>query len=129
MPGNFYGNGKYHQGYKMMALSHLSNSSSGFHKLKKYAKASGHLDVALTQIGQVLFHMPPDPDGLWITRVAAEALNQDDADAMRNGFYTGAPEFQRDTLHRSRRRARKRTGYSISEESRGHRKRRTLSLH
>jgi hypothetical protein len=49
---------------------------------------SGHLEVALTHVGQVLFHCPPDPDGLWINRAAAEVLNAKDADKIRNGFST-----------------------------------------
>ena len=47
---------------------------------------SGHLEVALTHVGQVLFYCPPDPDGLWINRAVAEALNAMDADKMRHGF-------------------------------------------
>lgn len=47
---------------------------------------SGHLEVALTHVGQVLFHCPPDPDGLWINRAVAEVLNSKDADEIRNGF-------------------------------------------
>ena len=47
---------------------------------------SGHLEVALTHVGQVLFNCPPDPDGLWINRAVAEALNARDADKMRHGF-------------------------------------------
>lgn len=50
---------------------------------------SGHLEVALTHVGQVLFHCPPDPDGqLWIDCAAAEVLNSRDTDEMRNGFAT-----------------------------------------
>ncbi|MCD6297297.1 MAG: hypothetical protein J7M30_09095, partial [Deltaproteobacteria bacterium] len=49
---------------------------------------SGHLEVALTHVGQVLFHCPPDPDGLWINRAVAEVLNSKDADETRNGFAT-----------------------------------------
>lgn len=50
---------------------------------------SGHLEVALTHVGQVLFHCPPDPDGqLWINHAAAEVLNSRDADKIRNGFAT-----------------------------------------
>ena len=51
---------------------------------------SGHLEVAMIHIGQVLIHAPPDPDGLWIHRVAADALNKEDAEAMREGFRGGA---------------------------------------
>ena len=47
---------------------------------------SGHLEVALIHVGQVLFYCPPDPDGLWINRAVAEALNARDADKMRHGF-------------------------------------------
>lgn len=49
---------------------------------------SGHLEVALTHVGQVLFHCPPDPAGLWINRAAAEVLNSKYADEIRNGFAT-----------------------------------------
>ncbi len=49
---------------------------------------SGHLEVALTHVGNVLIHCPPDPDGLWIHRAAAEALNAKAAQEMRNGFGT-----------------------------------------
>jgi len=48
---------------------------------------SGHIEVALTHVGNVLIHCPPDPDGFWINRAAAEALNAKDAEEMRNGFY------------------------------------------
>ncbi len=50
---------------------------------------SGHLEVALTHVGQVLFYCPPEPDGLWINRSVAEALNASDADKMRHGFSLG----------------------------------------
>ena len=50
---------------------------------------SGHLEVALNNIGQVLTHCPRDPDGLWIHRSVAEALNDRNADEMRRGYNTG----------------------------------------
>lgn len=50
---------------------------------------SGHLEVALSQIGNVLIHCPPDPDGLWIHRTVTEALNAKDAEKMRSGFRLG----------------------------------------
>ncbi|MFH0768745.1 MAG: hypothetical protein V1932_04160 [Chloroflexota bacterium] len=43
-------------------------------------------EVALTHVGKVLIHCPPDTDGLWINHAAAEALNAKDAEEMRNGF-------------------------------------------
>ncbi|HVU39292.1 MAG TPA: hypothetical protein VHC95_13240 [Opitutales bacterium] len=48
--------------------------------------ASGHLEVALSHVGQVLSHARPDPDGLWISRPVAEVLNASDMEAARNGF-------------------------------------------
>lgn len=50
---------------------------------------SGHLEVALINIGKVLIHTPPDPDGLWIRRSVAAALNDREADDMRDGYRTG----------------------------------------
>lgn len=55
---------------------------------KKECDESGHLEVALIEIGKVLFYSPPDPSGLWINRVVAEALNEKDLEKMRNGFCT-----------------------------------------
>lgn len=71
-------------------------SSSGFFdgkafvqwvtEVKKLATASGHFDVAMSQIGQVLPYSPPDQNGLWIHHSVAEILNNKDADRMRSGF-------------------------------------------
>jgi len=47
---------------------------------------SGHLEVALTHVGSVLIHCPPDPGGLWVNCAVAEALNGKDAEEMRIGF-------------------------------------------
>lgn len=49
---------------------------------------SGHLEIALSKVGQVLIHVPADPGGLWVHRSAAEVLNSKDAKAMRNGYQT-----------------------------------------
>jgi len=57
--------------------------------VKEKCESSGHLEVALSTIGGVLIHYIPDPDGLWIHRALAEALNAEDADRMRNGFSIG----------------------------------------
>ena len=54
--------------------------------IKEVCAESGHLEVALTHIGQVLFYCPPDPQGLWIDQTAADALNGKNAEKMRNGF-------------------------------------------
>lgn len=53
---------------------------------KAICTESGHLEVAYTHIGQVLYYSPSDPDGLWINRIVAEALNSRDADKIRHGF-------------------------------------------
>jgi len=58
-------------------------------RVKNICTESGHLQVALTHVGEVLIHCPPDSDGLWINRTAAEALNAGDAEDMRRGFTTG----------------------------------------
>ncbi len=58
--------------------------------VKKICDETGHLEVALMHIGQVLFYCPPDPGGLWIDKSVAEALNGIDASNMRKGFRTEA---------------------------------------
>ncbi|MBC7344624.1 MAG: hypothetical protein H5U03_04245, partial [Clostridia bacterium] len=68
-------------------------NEEGFSKWLQRVKAlcteSGHLEVALFHIGQVLIHAPSDPSGLWIHRAVASALNDRDAENMRKGFRTG----------------------------------------
>ncbi len=54
---------------------------------KRICSESGHLEVALTHVGNVLFYCPADSGGLWIDHAAAEALNANDAEKMRGGFY------------------------------------------
>lgn len=49
---------------------------------------TGHLEVAMVLVGEVMTCVPPDPDGLWIDRAAASALNGRSADSMRSGFRT-----------------------------------------
>lgn len=56
--------------------------------VRELCEASGRLDVAMIQAGSVLIHVPPDPDGLWINRGVAGALNARDAEHLRNGFST-----------------------------------------
>ena len=54
--------------------------------VKTACTESGHIEVALSHVGNVLIHCPPDPDGLWIHRAAAEVLNAKDVEIMRRGF-------------------------------------------
>ena len=56
--------------------------------VQKSTEESGHLNIAMSQLGQVLPYAPPDPDGLWIHKTVADALNAKSADKMRSGFTT-----------------------------------------
>ena len=58
-------------------------------RVKLLCTESGHLEVALINIGEVLIHAPADPDGLWIHRAVATELNDREADKLRDGFRTG----------------------------------------
>lgn len=58
-------------------------------RVKEVCTESGHLEVALINIGEVLIHTPPDPAGLWIRRAVAASLNDRESDDMRAGFRTG----------------------------------------
>jgi len=58
-------------------------------RVKEIFTESGHLEVALIHIGEVLIHCPSDTNGLWINRTIASALNARDAEDMRSGFRTG----------------------------------------
>jgi len=57
-------------------------------KVKERCKESGHTEIAMSMVGQVLIHTPHDPDGLWIHHTAAKILNAKDAKSMREGFTT-----------------------------------------
>lgn len=55
-------------------------------EIREVCTESGHLSVALSHVGCVLFYSPADPDGLWIHRTIAQALNEKDAEKLRSGF-------------------------------------------
>ncbi len=55
-------------------------------EVKQSCEHSGHLKIALDQIGKVFAHYRPDPDGLWIHKSIAEMLNERDSDEMRSAF-------------------------------------------
>ena len=57
--------------------------------MKETCEKTGHVEVAMSQLGQTLIYAPPDPDGLWIHKTVAEALNAKDAEELRRGFSTG----------------------------------------
>ena len=75
----------------MIAKDHLDGEAfeNWLDSVKSITKASGHFGVAMNQIGQMLVHAPRDPDGLWIHRVIAAALDSRDAGEMRRGFSMG----------------------------------------
>jgi hypothetical protein len=56
--------------------------------VRKECSETGHLEIAMTRVGHVLIHVPADPNGLWIHRAAAAALNAKGAEDMRSGFRT-----------------------------------------
>jgi len=58
-------------------------------RVKEICSSSGHLEVAMITIGEVLIHCPEDESGLWINKTVAEALDARNADDMRSGFVTG----------------------------------------
>jgi hypothetical protein len=58
-------------------------------KAKELTKESGHLRIAMDQLGQALAHAPADPSGLWIHKAIAEALDSRDVPEMRKAFTTG----------------------------------------
>jgi hypothetical protein len=58
-------------------------------EVKKLCIESGHFGVAMSQIGQALAYAPQDPEGLWIHRSIAAALDSKDAAQMRLSLTTG----------------------------------------
>lgn len=67
---------------------HGGDLISWLNDVKEKCMESGHLEAALDIAGQVLFHVPSDPDGLWIDESAAQVLEQNDesAERLRSGF-------------------------------------------
>ena len=58
-------------------------------EMKETCDKTGHLEVALSQLGQTLIYAPADPNGLWIHKTVAEALNAKEVEEIRRGFHTG----------------------------------------
>ena len=63
-----------------------TNFRKWFETVKEISRESGHFDVAMSHIGNVLVYAPPDPSGLSIERAAAEVLNNPENDIMRQGY-------------------------------------------
>lgn len=58
-------------------------------EVKRLTTESGHFKIAMDQLGQALAYAPADPDGLWIHKSIAEALDAKDVPEMRFAFTTG----------------------------------------
>lgn len=57
-----------------------------FNEVKTKTIESGHYEVAMTHLGQILFYADPDPNGLWIHQSVAELLDGRDNNHIRQGF-------------------------------------------
>jgi len=57
--------------------------------MEEIVNTSGHYDVAMIQLGDVLVNSPEGPDGLWIHPVIAEAMNKRERSSLRDGYSTG----------------------------------------
>lgn len=55
---------------------------------KSICDESGHTEVALIHVGDVLIHAPSDASGLWIDGTVASALNDREHEHMRRGYST-----------------------------------------
>jgi hypothetical protein len=58
-------------------------------RMKEICEETGHTDIALQTVGQVLIHVPVDTSGLWINKTVAKSLNAEDHDHMRRGYGVG----------------------------------------
>ncbi|MDY6364115.1 MAG: hypothetical protein SPL73_04410 [Cyanobacteriota bacterium] len=72
----------------------LVNETYSYDKFKEWfdyvtceLKKSGHLKVALYNIGEILYNVPTDSDGFWINKDIAALLNKKENEDMRHGFY------------------------------------------
>ena len=57
--------------------------------MEEIARESGHYDVAMSHLGDVLVNSPEEPNGLWIHPVIADAMNNKDRSRLRDGYETG----------------------------------------
>ena len=62
--------------------------ASWLERVKELSTETGHYEVSMIKVGEVLYYTPEDADGFWINRVVAECLNGRNADDMRSGFRT-----------------------------------------
>ena len=55
-------------------------------EVKSECEQSGHLDIAISIFGRVLFNAPKNDDGFWIADPVAKLLEEESSLEMRNGF-------------------------------------------
>jgi hypothetical protein len=60
--------------------------NSWMNAVKESCAESGHLKIAMQEVGKVLFYAPPDPEGLWIHQSVARVLNAKDSGDIRQGY-------------------------------------------
>lgn len=64
----------------------ISIFMSWFKKVVEISTQTGHLGIALTLVGHILFYAPADVDGFWINRNIAELLNKKEYENLRHGY-------------------------------------------
>lgn len=57
--------------------------------VEESTQESGHYNIAMSHLGQVLVYAPAEENGLWIHPDIAEAMNSRDRSSLRNGYSTG----------------------------------------
>ena len=57
--------------------------------MEEVVKESGHYDVSMHHVGNVLVNSPQGSDGLWMHPVIAQALNHRDRANLREGYSSG----------------------------------------
>lgn len=58
-------------------------------RVKEICEETGHIEIALQTVGQVLIHAPADASGLWVNKSVAKMLNAEDHEQMRKGYSVG----------------------------------------
>ncbi len=57
-----------------------------FNEAKELCEKTGRLDIALIEIGKVLYYTPEDPDGFWINKTVLPIIDDRSAEPLRDGF-------------------------------------------
>ncbi len=57
-------------------------------RVQEISTETGHFEVSMTKVGEVLYYTPEDPSGFWINKTVAECLDARGGDHIRRGFNT-----------------------------------------